>query len=65
MLSDIKNDLMHLLNIIESIEKILLYSRDCIDAEAFYELNEQLNFNASLNLFSNIGENIGRLSAEL
>lgn len=56
MLPGIKNDLMYLLNILESIEKILLYSKDCNDAETFYELNDQLNFNASLNLFANIGE---------
>ena len=62
MLPDIKNDLMYLLNILESIEKILLYSRDCSDAETFYGLNDQLNFNASLNLFANIGENIGKIS---
>ena len=65
MLPNIKNDLMYLLNILESIGKILLYSKDCYNAEAFYELNEQLNFNASLNLFANIGENIGKTSDEL
>jgi uncharacterized protein with HEPN domain len=65
MLPDIKNDLMYLLNILESIEKILLYSKDCNEAESFYEINDQLNFNASLNLFSNIGENIGKISDEL
>jgi len=65
MLPGIRNDLMYLLNILESIEKILLYSKDCNDAETFYELNDQLNFNASLNLFANIGENIGKISDEL
>lgn len=65
MLPGIKNDLMYLLNIIESTEKILLYSENCSDAEAFYEMNDQLNFNASLNLFTNIGENIGKISDEL
>lgn len=65
MLPGIRNDLMYLLNILESIEKILLYSKDCNDAETFYELNDQLNFNASLNLFANIGENIGKVSDEL
>ncbi len=65
MLPGIRNDLMYLLNILESIEKILLYSKDCNGAETFYELNDQLNFNASLNLFANIGENIGKISDEL
>lgn len=65
MLASIRNDLMYLLNILESIEKILLYSSECSDAEMFYEMNDQLNFNASPNLFSNIGENIGKVSDEL
>ncbi|HBE80618.1 MAG TPA: hypothetical protein DDW65_22960 [Firmicutes bacterium] len=65
MFSNIKNDLLYLLNILESVEKIFLYSKDCTEAEMFYELNDQLNFNASLNLFANIGENIGKISDEL
>ena len=65
MLPSIKNDLMYLLNILEALEKILLYSKECHDAETFYELNDQLNFNASLNLFANVGENIGKTSDEL
>ena len=43
----------------------MLYSRECNTAEEFYELNDQLNFNASLNLFANIGENINKISNEL
>lgn len=39
MLPCIRNDLMYLLNLLESIEKILLYSKDCSDAEA-----DQMNF---------------------
>ena len=63
--TSIKNDLMYLLNILECIEKIILYSADCSDAEAFYENNEQMNFNATLNLLANMGENIGKISYEL
>jgi uncharacterized protein with HEPN domain len=40
MLPSVKNDLMYLLNILESIEKVLLYSRECNTAEEFYELND-------------------------
>lgn len=65
MLQNIKNDLMYLLNILESIEKILLYSCHISNAETFYELNDQLNFNATLNLLANIGENVGKISDEL
>ncbi|OLN27447.1 HepT-like ribonuclease domain-containing protein [Desulfosporosinus metallidurans] len=35
------------------------------DAETFYEYNDQMNFNATLNLFANMGENIGKISNEL
>lgn len=56
---------MHLLNIVESMEKINLYSVGCTDAETFYQINEQMNFNATLNLLANIGVNIGKLSDEL
>ncbi|MGI6449068.1 MAG: DUF86 domain-containing protein [Desulfitobacteriia bacterium] len=65
MLQGIKNDLMYLLNILESLAKINLYSAACTDAETFYQKNEQMNFNATLNLLANIGENIGKLSDEL
>ena len=65
MLPGIKNDLMYLLNILESIEKINLYAVDCTDAESFYQKNEQMNFNATLNLLANVGENICKLSDEL
>lgn len=65
MLPGIKNDLMYLLNILESIEKINLYTSDCSDAETFYYQNEQMNFNSVLNLMANIGENIGKISNEL
>jgi uncharacterized protein with HEPN domain len=65
MLADIKNDLLYLLNIIESVEKILHYLNDCSKAEDFYFLNDQLNFNASLNLFSHIGDNVAKISNEL
>lgn len=65
MLSSIKNDLLYLLNIIEYIEKINLYAKDSKDSEEFYNMNDQLNFNACLNLMANIGENIAKTSDEL
>ncbi len=65
MLASIRNDLMYCLNMLESIEKILLYAHNCNDAEEFYQLNEQLNFNATLNLLANLGETVTKLSPEL
>lgn len=65
MLKNIKNDLMYLLNMIEGIEKIKIYSDNFKDAESFFEHNDQINFNATLNLFGMLGENIGKISDEL
>ena len=64
MLHDVKNDLFHLLNALESIGKIGVYIVDVTSAEEFLEINEQMNFNASLSLLTNIGESIGKLSDE-
>lgn len=65
MLKNIKNDLFHSLNILESLGKIKVYSKEAKTAEEFFYLNEQLNFNASLNLLANIGETTSKLSAKL
>jgi uncharacterized protein with HEPN domain len=65
MLPDIKNDLLYLLNILENIEKIFLYSKETKTAEEFYYKDEQINFNASLNLLAQIGESVTKISNEL
>jgi len=52
MLQDIKNDLLYLLSIIESVEKIELYAKEYEDAETFYFANEQQNYNATLTLLT-------------
>lgn len=65
MLPNKKNDLLYLLNILESLEKIGIYTADAQDPEVFYQLNEQLNFNASLNLLVNIGESVSKISNDL
>jgi uncharacterized protein with HEPN domain len=59
------NDLMYLLNILEYIGKIWDYTAEADDAESLYEMNDQLNFNASLTLMANIGENISKISDAL
>ena len=58
MLTDKKNDLLYLLNILESIEKIRIYTANAQEVEVFYQLNDQLNFNASLNLLANINKSV-------
>jgi uncharacterized protein with HEPN domain len=65
MLPNEKNDLLYLLNILEYIGKIWRYTEKTNDAEELFELNEQMNLNASLTLLVNIGENVSKLTEEL
>ncbi len=65
MFPQIKNDLLYLLNILESIEKVYLYVGKIDDAEDFFYANDQLNFNGVLNLLANIGENVRKVSDQL
>ena len=65
MLPNEKNDLLYLLNIIEYIGKIWKYTEKANDAEELFELNDQLNLNASLTLLANIGENVSKISQTL
>ena len=50
------NNLIYIFTILEAIEKINLYSKQCSDEEEFYYINEQMNFNAVVNLLIAIGE---------
>ncbi|MEO8151275.1 MAG: HepT-like ribonuclease domain-containing protein [Bacteroidia bacterium] len=65
MLPKTNNDLVFLLQILEAITKINIYSKDFNDAETFYKSNDQLNFNGSLLLIANIGEQVNKISPEL
>ncbi|MDR0320875.1 MAG: DUF86 domain-containing protein [Treponema sp.] len=65
MLPNEKNDLLYLLNILEYIGKIWKYTEKTNDAEELFELNDQLNLNASLTLLANIGENVSKISENL
>ena len=65
MLPNEKNDLLYLLNILEYIGKIWKYTEQTKDAEELFELNEQLNLNASLTLLANIGENASKITETL
>ncbi|MBL4775504.1 MAG: hypothetical protein JKY87_05560 [Mariprofundus sp.] len=64
MLKDKHHDLLHLLTMLEAMEKILVFSAPASDAESFYRLNDQLNFNAVLNLLAHVGETSGKLSED-
>ncbi|SEM28776.1 Uncharacterized conserved protein, contains HEPN domain [bacterium A37T11] len=61
MQPDIKNDLTYLLRILESIEKIIIYSKGYDEVIDFYFANDQKDFNASLMFFINIGEQTSRV----
>ena len=65
MLKDKRNDLLYLLSILESVEKVVLYSQETGTAESFFEYNDQINFNATLTLLMHIGETVGKLSDHL
>jgi uncharacterized protein with HEPN domain len=64
MLKNKRNDLLYLLNIIEYIEKINLYSNNLLNPETLYEENEQMNYNAILSLLTQIGESSTKISEE-
>lgn len=59
------NDLTYLLRILESIQKIHLYASPYDDVLDFFFANDQKDFNASLMLLINIGEQATRLSDSL
>ena len=65
MLPNEKNDLLYLLNILEYIGKIWKYSEKTKNAEELFELNDQMNLNASLTLLANIGENVSKITEKL
>lgn len=65
MQPSIKNDLVYLLRILESIGKIQIYSGKFSKPLEFFEANDQQNFNAPLALLLNIGEQASRISSEL
>ena len=60
-----KNDLLYLINILEYIGKIWKYTEKANTEEELFELNEQMNLNASLTLLANIGENVSKISEKL
>lgn len=50
------NNLIYIFTILESIEKINIYTNGFSDEEEFYSANEQMNFNATVSLLIAIGE---------
>jgi len=65
MLPNESNDLLYLLNILEYIGKIRKYTEKANNADELFDLNDQMNLNASLTLLSNIGENVSKITEKL
>ncbi|WP_372949551.1 DUF86 domain-containing protein [Mariniphaga sp.] len=59
----LSKDYYLLLSILETINKIFLYTRDYNSAEDFY--NSQRDFDAAMMNFIVPGENVGKLSDDL
>jgi uncharacterized protein with HEPN domain len=61
----VSKQFLYLLTILESIEKIFIYSADYKSGAELYTANDQLNFNAVIKLISVIGEEVSKLDTEL
>ncbi len=60
-----KRNLAYVLTALEAIEKIFIYVRGLESAEAFFEANDQLNFNACQVLLMVIGEETKKITSDL
>ncbi len=58
-------NMLHILTMLEAIEKIKIYSEGFDDEEQFYYANKQLNFNATINLLIACGEENKKIDDEL
>ena len=61
----VSKDLLYLLRILEAIEKIMLYSKEYKTPDEFFFTNDQKDYNASLLLMIQIGEQSSKISGEL
>ena len=59
------NNLIYVFTILESIEKINLYTKDLGDDEEFYYANNQMNFNAVVGLLIAIGEENKKIDQQI
>lgn len=65
MLQNEDRNLLPLLVMLESMGKIEIYANGFDHALDFFQHNDQVQFNASLLLLMNIGEQVGKLSNDL
>lgn len=58
-----RRNLVFVLTILESIEKLYIYTADIHSANDLYEKDDQLNYNACLNLLAVVGEETKKIDA--
>lgn len=58
-------NVLYLLSVLESIEKIKIYTKEYSDADQFFEANYQKDFNATLTLLIAVGEDVKNLDESL
>jgi len=58
-------NLIYIFTILESIEKINIYTKTFSDEEEFYYANEQMNFNAVVSLLIAIGEESKKIDYQI
>ena len=58
-------NLIYIFTILESIEKIKIYTDSFCDEEEFYYANEQMNFNAVVSLLIAIGEESKKIDQQI
>ena len=59
------DNLIYIFTILESIEKIKIYTKDLKDDEEFYCANNQMNFNAVISLLIAIGEENKKINQKI
>lgn len=60
-----EKNLVHILTILEAIEKAFIYSEDIHNADDFWLANDQMNFNACVSLLIAIGEESKKIDENL
>lgn len=59
------SNLIYIFTILESIEKVFVYTKGFSDEDVFYDANEQMNFNAVVSLLIAIGEESKKIDVSI
>jgi uncharacterized protein with HEPN domain len=58
-------NILHILTVLESIEKVMIYTRGFSDKQSFYDSEDQIRYNAVCHLLLAIGEETLKLDDQL